>query len=143
MMSYKTFECGLNGSENPDKACCDICSGRGGCYDLIQEGTGDITESEHCVRCGDWWGDKGIICSECDRYFCPGFWQNFFIFTSDCKDKREEVGWDTMGGISKSRSDLAPNSRWEFGICSECFADHPEWWCDCDNSCNTSKTKWS
>lgn len=130
-MSYLTYECGLDGNENPDKACCDSCSGRACCYDLIEEGYGDdITESDHCIRCGDWWGDKGAICYECERYFCPGYWQNFFMFSPDCEDKREEAGedlpWDTMEGV-----------------CPECFADHPAWWCDCDNSCNTSKTRWS
>jgi len=131
MSSYQTFVCGLNENQNPEKACCDICSGRGGCYDLIKEGIDGIGEYEHCVRCGDWWGDKGILCSECERYFCPSFWQNFFIFSPDCEDEREDMGWDTVGWDTME------------GVCPECFASHPEWWCDCDNSCKTSRAIWS
>ena len=122
-MDYLTFDCSLDYNVNPEQICCEECSGRVACLDLQKDGLG-TEPRDHCVRCGDYWFDKGAICEECERNFCPSFWQNFFVFPDDdCEDETcEYFGME--------------------GICPECFAKHPEWWCNCKN-CRTSKTKWN
>jgi len=122
-MNYLTFDCSLDFDIIPEQICCDECSGRLHCVDMQKEGLGDTSPNDHCVRCGDYWFDKGAICEECERNFCPSYWQNFFVFRGiDCQDEICGYGAD--------------------GVCPECFVNHPEWWCSCNENCDTSKKKW-
>ena len=83
---------------------------------------GSDDEMHHCVDCGALaWEDKGNNCALCGAYWCVD-WQNTFIF-SHCK----QVELDG-----------------EEGICSECFLEGPEFWCDdpkCDCNCKREKVE--
>ena len=80
---------------------------------------GSDDENHHCKGCGElWWDDKGLWCDRCEKYYCPVYWQNYFIFL-DCDNCDTDNDYEH--------------------ICPTCFLDTPELWCKNTENCNCSQ----
>jgi len=78
---------------------------------------GSDDETHHCYDCGELWWSKGLHCDSCEKYYCPSYWQNYFIFL-DC--------------------DNCDNCDYE-SICPMCFLKMPELWCQKPEKCQCSQ----
>ncbi len=81
---------------------------------------GSDAESHHCYDCGElWWNDKGLSCDSCNNYYCPSYWQNYFIFL-DCDNCDDD------------------DSDYEY-VCPPCFFNMPELWCTMPKECQCNQ----